>query len=269
VMRDFPDGETYIRVDTPPAAREVVLVATIRHPNDKTLPLIFLADAVRDLGASRVGLVAPYLAYMRQDARFRPGEAVTSRSFARLISRSMDWLLTVDPHLHRFATLRDLYSVPAAAAHAAPDLGKWIAYNISSPWIIGPDAESFQWVKGIAAAAGAPFSVLAKDRRSDTEVIESIPDSSAYRSRTPVLVDDIISTGHTMIAAIEHLRGDGSPAPACVAVHAVFAEGAYDELQAAGASCVVTTNTIPHPSNCVDVTPALAAALRDNLGRDA
>jgi ribose-phosphate pyrophosphokinase len=86
-----------------------------------------------------------------------------------------------------------------------------------------------------------------------------------HRSRTPVLVDDIISTGHTMIAAIRHLRDEGSPAPTCVGVHAVFANGAYGELQAAGASRVVTTNTIPHLSNCVDVAPTIADGLRMQL----
>jgi hypothetical protein len=144
-LRDFPDGESYVRVDSDPAGRDVVLVATLRHPNDETLPLLFLADAVHDLGATRDGLVAPYLAYMRQDTRFRDGEAITSRSYARLISGSVDWLLSVDPHLHRVNRLRELYAIPATAVHVADEVGRWIAANVKSPLIIGPDQESRQY----------------------------------------------------------------------------------------------------------------------------
>lgn len=266
LVRDFPDGESYLRVDTDPASRHVVVVATLDNPNEKILPLIFLADALRDLGATRVGLVAPYLSYMRQDARFRPGEAITSRSFAAVLSDHLDWLLTVDPHLHRYAALSDVYAIPATAVHVATDIGKWIAANVDSPFIIGPDAESRQWVDGIAGAAQAASTVLTKTRRGDAEVIESIPELGDHpTSRTPVLVDDIISTGQTMMAAIRHLRHQGAKAPVCLAVHAVFANDAYSKLKSAGASGVVTTNTIVHASNCIDVVPAIASDLRRQL----
>jgi ribose-phosphate pyrophosphokinase len=260
-LRDFPDGESYVRVDTDPAGRDVMLVATLRHPNDETLPLLFLADAVRELGALRVGLIAPYLAYMRQDMRFRDGEAVTSRSYARLISRTVDSLLTVDPHLHRVTRLRELYSIPATAIHVAIEIGHWIAANVRSPLIIGPDQESRQWVEGIAAAACAPSTVLTKTRRGDVDVVESALDTGEHRACTPVLVDDIIATGQTMVTAIRHLREQGRAAAECVGVHAVFAEGAYAALKASGAARVVTTNTISHPSNCIDVAPAVAREL--------
>jgi ribose-phosphate pyrophosphokinase len=264
-VRDFPDGESYVRVDTDPFGRDVMLVATLRHPNEETLPLIFLADAVRELGARHVGLVAPYLAYMRQDTRFRNGEAVTSRSYAKLISRAVDSLLTVDPHLHRVRRLHELYSIPATAIHVATELGQWIAANVKSPLIIGPDQESRQWVNGIAAAADAPSIVLTKTRRGDTDVVESGLGAANHRSCTPVLVDDIISSGQTMVTAIQHLREQSRAAPECVVVHAVFADGAYASLKAAGAARVVTTNTIAHPSNCIDVTPAVVRELLGQL----
>ena len=263
--RSFPDGECYLRVESDVTDRDAVIVHTLTRPNDTILPLLFLADTLRELGAKHVGLVAPYLAYMRQDTRFHPGEAVTSRSFARLISRSVDWLITVDPHLHRIARLGDIYDVPATAIHVAGELGTWIAANVPSPFIIGPDAESRQWVDAVASAATAPSTVLTKIRRGDTDVVESIPDLSAHRACTPVLVDDIISTGETMLAAIEHLAEQKMPVPWCVAVHAVFAGGAYATLKGAGAARIATTNTIPHASNEIDIVPALATALRQQL----
>jgi ribose-phosphate pyrophosphokinase len=266
-MRDFPDGETYVRLLTDPAGRQVGIVGTLARPNDKILPLLFLAGAARQLGAARTGIIAAYLAYMRQDARFHPGEAITARLFADVISRAADWLITIDPHLHRIAELDTIYRVPATAVHVAELLGAWIVGNVSQPLIIGPDEESRQWVSGVAAAASAPFVVLSKVRKGDEDVDISLPDLTAYHGYTPVLVDDIISSGHTMLAALRQLRratAAGAP-PVCVAVHALFDAGVHDRLVAAGAARIVTTNTIPHTSNGIDVVPALATALRDQF----
>lgn len=96
VVRQFPDGETYLRYETPVAGRSVALVCTLDRPDDKFLQLVFAAATARDLQAARVGLVSPYLAYMRQDRRFQPGEAITSNYFAKLLSTEIDWLVTVD-----------------------------------------------------------------------------------------------------------------------------------------------------------------------------
>ena len=195
---------------------------------------------------------------MRQDKRFHDGEGVTSAYFARTLSASIDWLVTVDPHLHRRKSLAEIYSVPAVAVHAAPLLAEWIAGAVERPLLVGPDAESGQWVAAVAAAAGAPSVVLEKIRRGDRHVSVSVPDVERWRDHTPVLVDDIVSTGRTLIETIGHLKRAGMRPPVCVAVHGVFARDAYDELRAAGAARVVTTNTIHHPSNAIDVAPLLA-----------
>jgi ribose-phosphate pyrophosphokinase len=265
-LRDFPDGETYLRIDSDVTDRDVAVVATLRHPNEKFLPLAFLLNTIRECGARRVGLVAPYLAYMRQDKRFQRGEAVTSHSFAGLISRAADWLITVDPHLHRVSNLREVYSIPAQAVHVAGVVGEWIAGNVSKPLIVGPDDESRQWVERIAAAANAPSIVLRKTRQGDAQVAESAVDLGANAACTPVLVDDIISTGETMAVAIRQLRDQRAFPPVCVGIHAVFANGAWAALKEAGAARVVTTNTIPHASNCIDIVPPLGDALRAQLG---
>jgi ribose-phosphate pyrophosphokinase len=265
-LRRFPDGETYARLLSDCAGCEVVLVAALSEPDRVLLPLVFLADAARDLGAARVGLVAPYLAYMRQDARFQPGEAVTSWSFARLLSSTFDWLVTVDPHLHRFRDLGEIYSVPTRVVHAAPLVAEWIRNNVSAPLLVGPDAESEQWVADVAGRVGAPYFVLAKTRRGDRDVEVSVPEVERWRGRTPVLVDDIISTARTMTATVRHLLRAGMTPPVCIGVHAVFAGLAHDELLASGAARVVTCNTIMHSSNAIDVSAALAAEVREIFG---
>ena len=262
-LRRFPDGETYVRVDTPVGGRDVSLVCTLDRPDDKVLPLFFLAATARDLGARSVGLIAPYLAYMRQDRRFADGEGVTSAYFASLISKSFDWVVTVDPHLHRRASLGEIYSIPSEVVHAAPRVAAWIRARVRQPLLIGPDGESGQWVAAVAEAAGAPSIVLEKVRRGDRDVSVTVPDVERWRDHSPVLVDDIVSTAKTMIETIGHLERAGLPAPVCIGVHAVFAPGAYDELRAAGAARVVTCNTIPHTSNEIDLSADLVRAIRD------
>ena len=260
-LRRFPDGESYVRVETSVRGRKVALVSTLDRPDDKLLSLLFLAATARDLGATSVGLVAPYLAYMRQDRRFNAGEGVTSAYFASLLSRSFDWLVTVDPHLHRRGSLGEIYSIPTEVVHAAPKVAAWIRASVRRPLLVGPDSESAQWVAAVAELAGAPSIVLEKVRRGDRDVSVEVPDVERWRDHTPVLIDDIISTARTMIETVRHLGNAGLVAPVCVGVHAVFAAGAYDELRAAGAATVVTCNSIPHVSNAIDLSGDLARAV--------
>lgn len=261
-LHRFPDGESYVRIDTPLAGRQVILVCTLDRPDEKFLLLAFIAATAKQLGAARVGLVAPYLGYMRQDTRFKDGEGITAEIFGELLSRAVDWIVTVDPHLHRYHDLREIYSIPSQVVHAAPLFAHWIQTRIKAPLLIGPDSESLQWVCAVASAAEAPYLLLEKTRYGDRDVRISVPQLERWRGHTPVLVDDIISTAHTMIETITHLMRDGLPAPVCLGVHAVLAGNAYADLLAAGASAVVTSNTIAHASNGIDVTPLIVDAVR-------
>ena len=266
-IRRFPDGELYLRIDTPVAGRDVALVGSLHKPDDKFLRLALLAATARDLGAARVGLVAPYLAFMRQDSRFRPGEGVTALYFGALVSKVVDWLVAVDPHLHRFASLDSVYTIPTGVARAAAAIASWLRAEVPRAILVGPDAESAQWVSAVAELCDAPYVVLEKVRRGDREVSVSAPALSAWPDRTPVLIDDIISTARTMIEATEQIRRAGGAPPVCVGIHAVFADGAYDDLIAAGASRVVTCDTIPHATNHIGVGSAIADAVRAHLSR--
>lgn len=261
-IRLFPDGESYVRILSDVSGKKVVVVCTLHHPNSKVVPLLFLAQTARELGAAQLCLLAPYLAYMRQDIRFKPGEAISSRIFAGLLSGTFDCLLTIDPHLHRFHSMRELYTIPATALHAAQTLADWVKANVSNPLLIGPDEESRQWVAAIAARANAPYLVLQKIRHGDKTVQVSLPEIGAYPQHTPVLADDIISTGHTMLETIHHLKQLTPARPVCLGIHAVFAPHAYQALQQAGAARIVTCNTIPHPSNAINIAPLLAQALQ-------
>ncbi len=262
--RRFPDGESYVRLDAAPAGRDVAIVAALDRPDPKLPALLFLAATARDLGARRGALAAPYLPYMRQDIAFRPGESVSARTLTGLLSRAFDGVATIDPHLHRIARLSDVFAGPAVAAEAAPAIAAWIGTNVEAPLVVGPDSESRQWASRIAALAGCPFAVLEKRRSGDREVAVSGEGLAGLSGRTPVLVDDIISTAGTMIAAAARIVEAGGRAPVCVGVHGLFAGDAYARL-AAVASAVVTTNAVAHPSNVIDVRPALARGVAELL----
>lgn len=261
LLHSFPDGETLVTVPEGLQDRCVILVCTLDHPDSKLAPLLFAADAARDLGARKVGLVAPYLAYMRQDIRFAPGQAISSRTFASVLSRHIDFLATVDPHLHRNHALDPLFQLPCAAVAAAPAIADWIAQAVPKPLLIGPDSESEQWIAAVAQRLGAPYLVLEKTRRGDHDVSVSEIDAGAWAQHTPVLLDDILSTARTMIAAVQRLREAGLAAPICIAVHPILSGDALPALMAAGAARVVSCNTISHSSNAIDVMPLIAAAL--------
>jgi ribose-phosphate pyrophosphokinase len=258
----FPDGESLVRIVTSPAGEDVCLVCTLADPDSKLVSLLFTAEALREQGAKRVGLVAPYLAYMRQDTRFHPGEAVSARHFGTLLAQHFDWLTAVDPHLHRLASLSEVFPRPVCAVHAAPALAAWIRANLAEPLLIGPDAESAQWVEAVAGLTGAPWTHLHKERLGDREVRVSLPDAGRWRGRQAVLVDDIVSTGRTLMAAAEKLQALGFAAPACVAVHGLFAGDAREALLAAGIGRIAVTNTVPQPDAVIDVVPLVAEGIR-------
>jgi ribose-phosphate pyrophosphokinase len=253
VLRQFPDGETYVRVLSQVEQRNVFIVCTLHQPDAKLLPLLFLCRLLRDLKVKSICLIAPYLAYMRQDKQFNPGEAVTSEYFAQLISGFADTLITIDPHLHRRNSLNEIYSISCEAIHASPLISDYIIEHIKNPLLIGPDAESEQWVSEVAKNANAPFIVLEKIRLGDKDVKTTVPHVEKFKNHTPVLVDDIISTARTMIETVGHLKKAGMKPPVCIGVHAVFAGNAFEELSRSGVSEIITCNTIPHSSNGIDI----------------
>ena len=256
--RRFPDGESYVRLLSEVKGRNIDIVCTLARPDAELVSLVFAAETARELGARSVNLIAPYLAYMRQDKRFKEGEAVSSVHFARLLSRSFDGLVTVDPHLHRRRDLGEIFTIPTRVEHAAPLLADWIKDNVEAPVIIGPDMESEQWVAAVAERAGnAPYVVSSKTRLGDRDVRIDIPDLLPWRDRRPVLIDDIVSSGRTMIETARELSARGGLKPLCLAVHALFADQSYTELLALS-DRVISTDTIPHASNAISVAGLLA-----------
>lgn len=267
-LHQFPDEETVIQIDSDVCERSIIFIANLDRPNHKLLPLIFASETARNLGAKKIILIAPYLAYMRQDKQFKPGQGITSQYFAKLISTYFDHLITIDPHLHRWHALSDIYSIPTTLLHAIDNIARWINQNIDNPILIGPDAESLQWVEVVAKKSNSPFLILEKKRKGDRAVEISIPDIGRYLNATPILIDDIISTAMTMIETVNHLQALKMKPPVCIGVHAVFAGNAYQNLLASPIEKIITCNTILHVSNDIDISDIIIQSLENILSED-
>jgi len=256
----FPDGELRLQLPTDLPAR-VVVWRGLQQPNEKLVELLLLARTAHELGALQLTLVAPYLAYMRQDMAFNPGEAVSQRVIGRFLASLFDAVITVDPHLHRVDTLRQ--AVPARDAiviSGAPLLADLIATQRQRVLLIGPDEEALQWVAQAAARHGWDHGVCRKTRHGDRQVDIELP-ALDVAGRTVVLIDDVISSGHTVAQAARQLRAAGAASVDVAVTHALFAAGAMELLRAAGVDAVWSTNAIAHPSNAVSIVPSVAQTL--------
>ena len=256
----FPDGELKLRLPEPLPQR-VVLLRTLAQPNEKLLELLLVAQTARGLGAEHLTLLAPYLAYMRQDIAFQPGEAISQRIVGQFLATLFDAVITVDPHLHRVATLHE--ALPASntlVLSGAPLLSDLIAAHRSAALLVGPDEESAQWVAQAAARHGLEYAVCRKLRHGDRSVHIELPHCK-LAGRHVVLLDDVASTGHTLAEAAALLLAAGAASVDVAVTHALFDAGALALLMAAGVSQIWSTDCIEHSSNAVSMAPVLASAL--------
>ncbi|WP_052757384.1 ribose-phosphate diphosphokinase [Sphingobium chungbukense] len=259
--RRFPDRESLVRMPAP--ARTAILYRSLDDPDGKIVELLLAASAARDLGAERVVLVAPYLAYMRQDMAFHPGEAVSQRVIGRLIADHFDALLTIDPHLHRIASLGEAVpGIPAISLSAAPLLASLID-PAGHPVIIGPDGESRQWTQSIAAPLGLDMLVASKERSGDRDVRLTLPEVERVRGRPAILVDDMISSGRTLIEAARLLRAAGAASVEAHVTHCLARPDDLALMQAEGIGRISSSDSVEGPTNRAYAAPLLASCLKE------
>ncbi|QJE73982.1 ribose-phosphate diphosphokinase [Aerophototrophica crusticola] len=262
-LHRFPDGESLVRLEAAP--REAVVVRSLDRPNDKLVELHFLASALRERGAERLTLVAPYLAYMRQDMEFNPGEVVSQRVVGQWLAGLFDRIVTVEPHLHRTHDLAEVF--PGREAHAlsvAPLVGAWArAQGADGSWLVlGPDEEAEPLVAGVVEAAGIEGLCGRKVRRGDRDVSCALPVGTDLTGRTVLLVDDIISSGGTMLDIARAARAAGAARLLAATAHAVGGPDMADRFRAAGIDTVVSADGVPHPTNALALAPLVAEAVR-------
>ena len=257
----FPDGELKLRLPSTLPER-VVLLRSLAWPNEKLVELLLASQTARSLGARHLTLVAPYLGYMRQDAAFIAGEAVSQRIVGTFLAGLFDCVITVDPHLHRIQRLQQAVPLDAAiAVSAAPAIGAFLRDRCPGALVVGPDEESGQWVREAAQVGGLEWAVAHKVRRGDRDVSVALPPDKVVSGRTVVLLDDVASTGTTLLRAALALRSAGARQIDVVVTHGLFVGNALSELAAAGVTNIWSTDTVTHRTNAISVLPLLTHAL--------
>ena len=261
-VHHFPDGE--LRVTAGPAAATTIIYSSLDQPNEKLIAILFAAEALRRNGATRLVLLAPYLCYMRQDTAFHEGEAISQKVIGHLLADAVDRIVTIDPHLHRTASIKDVFpGIEAEALSAMPAIANYLRAGKLDPRtiVVGPDAESLPWVRDLAGRLGADFAVARKTRRGDRSVAIVLEDEKIFAGRPALLVDDIVSSGGTLIACAKALASAGCTSIDAVVTHALFSAEMVGEFVRAGIRTIHSTHSVPHPTNAILLDDTLVTAL--------
>ena len=270
-VKRFPDGETYIRILPDVKGRDVIYVNSLQKgPNDLVVETLFTVATLKELGAERVIAVVPYMSYARQDERFNPGEVVSIEVLGRLFRTvEPDMIYTIDMHLHRIGDPRKVFGPSIRNLTAVRELGKYIKryHDTSNSVVIGPDEESEQWAKVMAdELGGVEYAVLEKRRLTAEEVVIEVKGGLDVKGRDVVIVDDIISTGGTMVEAIKALYKLGARSVIVAATHMLLVGKALPKILRLSPKDIVGTDTVLSPVSKVSVAPVVAEALREDLG---
>jgi len=264
--RSFPDGETYVRATE--SARTVIFLQSLHHPDDKLVRLMLTTSVLRDLGAQKIILVAPYLCYMRQDMAFQKGEAISQRVVSAFLSRHVDHIVTIDPHLHRINDLQSVFpGIKATCLSAAPLLGELVDRSASKETVmlIGPDREAYPWTESAANVARVSFGVLSKTRLGDRSVEFEISASLDLNKKTIYLIDDILSSGTTLSTSTGLLMDRGAKSVEALVVHVLCSDDDLKAIYASGVHKVQSVDTVPHQTNAISAVPMIADAVIPEL----
>jgi ribose-phosphate pyrophosphokinase len=259
-LRRFPDGEFYVRIGAEVKGEHVMVVQSTCYPqNDNIMELCLLLDSAKELGAARVTAVVPYFAYSRQDKRFKPGEAVSIHTVCKLIEHAgADDLVTVD--LHHEEITRN-FSVPAYNLTSMPLLGRYLnGLKFRDPVVLGADRGASERAKQVALEMGADYDHLEKQRITPEKVVMQ-PKRLNVTNRDVVIVDDIISTGGTIIEAAKVLRAQRARSVYSACAHALLVGKALQKIRAAGIRRVISTDTIENQVSVVSVAPLIANSI--------
>lgn len=268
LVHRFADSEQHVQIRESVRGRDVYLIQPTSSPVDEHLvEMLFLADACRRAGAARLTAVVPYFGYARHDRRASGREPVAARLVADLLSTAgLNRVVAVDLHS---AALEGFFAIPIEHLSAVPLLSEAVR-----PWIsersvvVAPDLGAAKLADRYARILGLPAAVVHKTRLSGAEVsVHAI--TGDVRGRSPLVVDDMISTGGTIEAAVNALLGAGcSPDFVVVATHGLFVGRAMDRLTALPVRRFIVTNSVagaaalPIPLDLVRLDALLAEAIR-------
>jgi len=250
----FPDGERYLRISDIPD--HAIIIQSTPADSDY-ISLLQLLDA--SSASDQIDVVIPYSGYARQDKRFRDGEPVSARALARAITA--DRVFTINIHNENVLSYFD---VPATDLNAAPAVGEYIAsMELNDPMIIAPDEGAIDLVRSASGYLGVDFDYMEKTRLSGDDVLIKTKEIDVA-GRDVVILDDIISTGGTIVKTAMLLRNNGANRVFAACIHPVLARNAVLRLFAAGIEDIIATDTLDRSVSRVSVAELIADVFRGN-----
>jgi ribose-phosphate pyrophosphokinase len=246
----FPDGEKRIRIKENVVGKDCIIVQSASTPPDENyMELFIMIDALKRSGAKSIRVLIPYLGYQRQDHIFRDGEAVSLEVIAEILTRvGMTELISFDLHSPK---IPEVFSVPVHHLSALPTFAEKIKkdFNLNEIVLVSPDMGGIRRIKEISEMLGnIPFATIEKNRDLGNGEINDSGLNGDVRGKIAVIVDDMISTGQTMVEAAELLIENGATKVFVFATHAVFARDAGKLLQHSRIERVVVSDTIDVPA---------------------
>ena len=253
----FPDGECYTRIDAEKLDDDVVIVQTT-SPDSKLIELLLLQDAVRRLGAKSITLVIPYFGYARQDRVFKPGEPESAKVMCQHLDMNCDRVITVD--IHKEAVL-NYFNHPHKDLKAAPVIAEYFKGK-GIDMVLSPDIGAAGRAKMVGEVMGVPYDHLEKTRLSGTDV-RIAPAKADVKGKKVLIVDDMISTGGTIIAAAYALREAGAACISVACTHGVFVNNAIEKFTGSSLDALLSCNTLNNPVSHISVASLIAEAIKD------
>jgi ribose-phosphate pyrophosphokinase len=260
--KKFPDGESYVRIDSDVQGEDVVIVQTTSPPQDERMMQLFLtASAAKDNGTKKITAVVPYFAYSRQDKIFLPGETFSAKTVVDLLKAcGVTQIITVNAHnptalKHFTIPTKDLSAIPLLAKYFV-DKGFEGAVSLSmGKKGLATAEEAANVLKG-----AADYVPTQRDRHTGKATIEEKPLN--VKGKVAIIFDDIISSGGTMIRAVAHTKRQGANKVYAACVHPLLIADSREKIIQNGADAVIGTDSVPSPVSVVSVAPVIAEALR-------
>ncbi len=260
----FPDGEFDIQFTNSIKNKIVFLVQNFQNTkeltlNDKIIETLFSIYTAKDLKAKKIYLIAPYFPYFRSDKRFRKRECVSIKVMNELF-KECDKIFCVDPHLHRIKNIKNALRNGVNITLDQSIIKYLKKQKLKDPIFVGPDMESLQWVVNVAKAFKKKPVIALKERQSARKVSISLPKNVNIKGKDLIIIDDIISTGHTMIENLKQLQKYKPHKTYIIGIHGVFAEGSLNKLKKYGK--IISTNTLENKAEKIDITDELVKTIK-------
>jgi ribose-phosphate pyrophosphokinase len=261
----FPDGEVYIRFDGNVENENVVIVQTTSPPQDENLiQLLLMADTAKELGAKTITAVVPYLAYTRQDKRFRSGESFSVKTMVKLLQTcGVNKIFTVNSHSPN--VLKTL-SLPVVDLPAISLLAQYFKrQGLKDVFSLSLGKKALDTAIQASRVLEGEYNVISTQRDTVTGIVTIEKKPLSVRNKDVVIFDDIISSGGTMIKAVAWVKEQAAKSVYAACVHPLLIGDATEKILKNGADGIVGTNTVPSPVSVVSVAPLIVEALKNEM----